>query len=354
PLAKLLSACSLQMVENSIWTVTRAVNSRVTQFVQSLVDRGRGDKAIFDVLPPQRRTLAEKGLLGSSRRAVVVSLPTSSGKTLIAQFRILQALNQFDHEKGWVVYLAPTRTLVNQVARKLRKDFSSLNIVVENVSPALEVDGIEESLLTEQDSDSQFRVLVTTPEKLDLMLRQGWEEKIDRPLTLVVVDEAHNIQGASRGLKLELLLATINKECQRAQFLLLTPFIENARDVARWLGGTNSEDVSLALDWQPNDRAIGIVTAERGQLIRSNSYDYDLCFETVHTTRNTLSIDEQLDLSKAPKRARTYSKVGNQGVLTAVTSKSLSERGPVIVMHSTPRNVWSLAAKLKSEVEERP
>ena len=34
-------------------------------------------------------------------------LPTSSGKTLIAEFRILQALNQFDQENGWVAYLAP-------------------------------------------------------------------------------------------------------------------------------------------------------------------------------------------------------------------------------------------------------
>jgi len=33
PLTRLLSACASQMVENSVWTVTRAVNSRVTQFV---------------------------------------------------------------------------------------------------------------------------------------------------------------------------------------------------------------------------------------------------------------------------------------------------------------------------------
>ena len=98
PLIRLLAATARQLADNAIWTVTRAVNSRVTKFVRSLVDRGRGDKALFDVLPPQRRALAEQGLLGSSRRAVVVSLPTSSGKTLIAQFRILQALNQFDHE----------------------------------------------------------------------------------------------------------------------------------------------------------------------------------------------------------------------------------------------------------------
>ena len=49
PLTRLLAACARQLAENSIWTVTRSVNSRVTQFVQSLVDHGRGDRALFDV-----------------------------------------------------------------------------------------------------------------------------------------------------------------------------------------------------------------------------------------------------------------------------------------------------------------
>ena len=130
------------------------------------------------------------------------------------------------------------------------------------------------------------------------MLRQGLEKEIDRPLTLVVVDEAHNIQNVHRGLKLELLLATINNECQHAQFLLLTPFIRNAREVARWLGGTNSDDVSLSIDWQPNDRLIGIVQAKRGEALNRQSFDYSLQLETIHTTRNTLVIDESLTLPK--------------------------------------------------------
>lgn len=349
PLSRLLAATASQMAENSIWTVTRAVNSRVTQFVRSLVDRGRGNRAIFDVLPPQRRTLAERGLLGSSRRAVVVSLPTSSGKTLIAEFRILQALNQFDHERGWVAYLAPTRTLVNQVARQLRKDFEPLNIVVEQVSPALEIDGVEAELLHQHDEKNEFRVLVTTPEKLDLMLRQRWEKEIGRPLTLVVVDEAHNIQSIRRGLKLELLLATINNECQRAQFLLLTPFIDNAREVARWLGGQNSEDISLALDWQPNDRIIGIAQAKKGNAINKRSFDYQVCMETVHTTRKTLSVDELLAMPKSEEIASTFSKASDHSTLTAITAQGLQERGPVIVMHATPDWVWSLAERFKIE-----
>ena len=347
PLSRLLAACSSKMAENSIWTVTRAVNSRVTQFVQSLVDRGRGDRAIFDVLPPQRRTLAEKGLLGSSRRAVVVSLPTSSGKTLIAQFRILQALNQFQNERGWVAYLAPTRTLVNQVARRLRRDFEALGIVVEQVSPALEIDNIETKLLNEEDATQEFSVLVTTPEKLDLMLRQGLEADIERPLTLVVVDEAHNIQETSRGLKLELLLATINNECQHAQFLLLTPFIRNAREVARWLGGTNADDVSFSVDWQPNDRVIGVVQARRGQPLGANSFDYSLELETIQTTRQTLVVDESLTLPKHVDIAPTFSRVSNQSSLAAVTAQHLQQRGPVIVMHTRPDWVWSLADKFR-------
>ncbi len=353
PLVRLLAACSSQMAENSIWTVTRAVNSRVTQFVKSLVDRGRGDRAIFDVLPPQRYALAERGLLGSSRRAVVVSLPTSSGKTLIAQFRMLQALNQFDRERGWVAYLAPTRTLVNQIARRLRRDFAPLGIVVEQVSPALEVDSIEKKLLQEHDQSQEFRVLVTTPEKLDLMLRQGLEEEIGRPLTLVVVDEAHNIQGKHRGLKLELLLATINNECQFAQFLLLTPFIQNAREVARWLGGANSDDISLSVDWQPNDRLIGVVQANRGDLFSGMSYDYSLQLETVHTTRNTLSVDEIIALPKNTEIASTFSKVSNPSSLAAVTAQRLQQRGPVIVMHMRPDFVWALANKLKIETNRQ-
>ena len=349
PMTQLLAAASTQLVNNSIWTVTRAVNSRVAQFVRTLVSRGRGDKAIFDILPPQRRTLAEKGLLGSSRRAVVVSLPTSSGKTLIAQFRILQALNQFDVKgsEGWVAYLTPTRALVNQITRHLRRDFQPLGIVVERVSPALEVDGFEMGLLMESAPDEKFRVLVTTPEKMGLMLRQGWESKIGRPLTLVIVDEAHNLQSPRRGLNLELLLATINKECEYAQFLLLTPFISNAREVARWLGGQNSDDISLSLDWQPNDRAIGVVQAIKGEPLNNRSYDYSLEFETFHTTRKTIALDERVTLPKAGEIASTFSKANNQAAIAAVAAQILKFRGPVILMHARPDWVWSLADRLK-------
>lgn len=342
-ITRLLARTARVLVDNSIWTVTRAVNSRVTKFVESLTSRERG-RPIFEMLPPQRRTLREEGLLGSGYRSVVVSLPTSSGKTVIAQFRILQALNQFDQERGWVAYLAPTRALVNQITLRLRRDFSPLGVIVEKVSPALEVDSLEAGILTDKDAERQFRILVTTPEKLDLMLRGGWEEKIGRPLTLVIVDEAHGLASQVRGLKLELLLATINRECRHAQFLLLTPFIPNAAEIARWLSPDSNKKIEIGLDWTPNDRVIAIAQPYQGK----KPGDFGIRLVTQHTTQNTIRIPEALDLGEGRPLRLSWSKASSSpGKLAAATAQILQHRGTVIVLVDKPRNTWGIASAFK-------
>ncbi len=341
-LLQLVRASAYRLIENSIWTVTRAVNSRVTDFVESVVERGR-HRPLFEVLPPQRHALRERGVLGSATRSVVVSLPTSSGKTLIAQFRILQALNQFERERGWVAYLAPTRTLVNQITRRLREDFSPLGISVERVSPALEIDSLETSLLTDREGDSQFRVLVTTPEKLDLLIRGGWEEEIGRPLTLVVVDEAHNLRKDARGLRLELLLATINRECRYAQFLLLTPFMEDAEVLGRWLAPESHDEIQLAVEWVPNDRAIMLSAPHKGE--SRGTFSMDL--ESVHTTHRTLVSDDKFDLPTDRPLGLSWSSVnGSPTRIAAATAELLKERGPSIILAQQPNHAWSIAKTL--------
>lgn len=347
--ARLLAQTARTFVDNSIWTVTRATNSRVSRFVDSLVSRQRSTP-IFEMLPPQRRTLREKGLLGSGHRSVVVSLPTSSGKTFIAEFRLLQALNQFEQERGWVAYLAPTRALVNQLTIRLRRDFAEIGCIVEKVSPALEVDGIEGDMLVEKDTDLQFRILVSTPEKLDLMLRGGWEQQIGRPLTLVIVDEAHGLASTTRGLKLELLLATINRECRYAQFLLLTPFVRNATEIARWLAPDSHSSIELGVDWVPNDRAIAIVSAQRG----AAPGDYHLTLDTQHTTHPTIEVPEALTPPGNRPLGLSWSEVsGSLGKLAAATAQILQRRGTVIILVGQPRHSWGVADALKVEENHR-
>jgi len=344
-LSRLLARAARVLIDNSIWTVTRAVNSRVTRFVESLTSRER-NQPIFEMLPPQRRTLREEGLLGSGHRSVVVSLPTSSGKTFIAQFRILQALNQFDHERGWVVYLAPTRALVNQLTLRLRRDFAHVKIVVEKVSPALEIDGLENGMLTDANADRQFRILVTTPEKFDLLLRGGWEEKIGRPLTLVVVDEAQGLASAQRGIKLELLLATINRDCKYAQFLLLTPFIQNASELAKWLDPNSNKSIELGVDWTPNDRVIAIARPQRGQV----PGDFTVRLITQNTSRNTIAVSEILEIGGRRPLGLSWSQVSvSQGKLAAATAQILQKRGTIIVLVDKPHNSWGVAAAFKVE-----
>ena len=344
-LVRLLAPAAGSLASNTIWMVARAVNSRVSDFVKSLTDRERSSP-ILEMLPPQRRTLREQGLLGSGHRSVVVVLPTSSGKTLIAEFRILQALNQFDRERGWVAYLAPTRSLVNQVCRRLQRDFAAIGIAVEKVSPALEIDGHEASMLAESDMQHQFRVLVATPEKLDLMLRGGWEARIGRPLTLVVVDEAHGIGVETRGLKLELLLATINRECRFAQFLLLTPFAPNAAEIARWLAPDSNASIGLSLDWQPNDRAIMTARPRRGD--RRGEFRVQL--ETQHTNRRTIEIPESLEFDESRPLGLSWSDVSSsRGKLAAATANLLPYRGTVVILVGQPRHSWSVARTLTQQ-----
>ncbi len=70
-----------------------------------------------------------------------------------------------------VAYLAPTKALVSQIARQLRRDFEPLGISVEQVSPALEVDTIEADLLHLHDLDQAFRS--SSPHRKSSMLCYG-------------------------------------------------------------------------------------------------------------------------------------------------------------------------------------
>ena len=116
-LIRWLHIAARRMITSSIWSAVAGVGSDVHRFAASAVRRN----GLFELLPPQRAALREGGLLDAASQAIVVELPTSGGKTALAEFRIVQALNQFSDDNGWVAYVAPTRALVSQIARRLRR-----------------------------------------------------------------------------------------------------------------------------------------------------------------------------------------------------------------------------------------
>lgn len=343
-LLRWLHVASRQMVAGSIWWVARVVNSRVAQFVKNATKQ----QAMFELLPPQRTALQEQGLLDQASTAVVVEMPTSGGKTLLAQFRILQALNQFDADGGWVAYVAPTRALTAQITRRLRRDFEPIGVQVEQLTGAVEIDTFEDDLLSGHDDGRKFDVLVATPEKLQLVIRN---KKVSRPLALVVMDEAHNIEDETRGLRIELLLATIKQEYQSsANFLLLMPYVEKAETLARWLAHDVNAGRTISMGttpWKPNERIVGIFHAEADDSVRAG---WRLKYQTLTTTPKTIHLEGEHLVGGVKPLKIPKSKL-NQSLETAAMAKIMSERGTSIAVATRIDSVWSMARKISETLE---
>ena len=344
-LMRWLHAAARQMVSGSLWWVAQSINSRVTRFVGSAAKH----QAMFELLPPQRAALQEQGLLDQAATAVVIDLPTSGGKTLLAQFRILQALNQFAEEGGWVAYVVPTKALGAQITRRLRRDFVPIGVTVEQLTGAVEIDAIEEELLTSQavGDERAFDVLVATPEKLQLVIRN---KKVQRPLALVVMDEAHNIESESRGMRIELLLATVKQESTGANFLLLMPFVEKVETLARWLANDVGGGRSISLGtsaWKPNEQLVGMFRVEADASV---SAGWRLQFQSLLTTRDTIHMSgiHQVDGAKpldVPKSKLINANGEQQGLSlqAAAMATVFASRGTSIAVGGTIPAAWSMA-----------
>jgi hypothetical protein len=144
-------------------------------------------------------------------------------------------------------------------------------------------------------------------------------------------------------LRLELLLATINRECRYAQFLLLTPFLEDAEVLGKWLAPDSHEEVKLSVEWVPNDRAIMLSSASQS----SGRGAFSIEMHTVHTTRQTLAVDNQYVLETNRPLGLSWSAVNNSpGKIAAATAEILKERGPAIILAQRPDHAWSIAKTL--------
>ena len=346
-----LHATGRIMVTNSLWWATRTVSPRAKKFVRSLT--GRGQQAMFELLPPQRAALLEQGLLDQAKTAIVIDLPTSGGKTLLAQFRILQALNQFHSDQGWVVYVAPTRALSAQITRRLRNDFEPIGLRVEQLTGAVEVDAFEEELLT--DERQPFDVLVATPEKLSLVIRN---KKVERPLALVVMDEAHNLEAAGRGLRIELLLATVKRDCPQANFLLLMPYVERSESVARWLAQDIDAGQAISLGtvpWKPNERIVGLYSA---QACGSERGGWRLLFETLSATekamplKGTHVVDGVKPINVPKSEVVINGKQKGKWLQTAAIGAVLSARGTSVGVANRIPSVWRMAEEVARTLPE--
>lgn len=299
---------------DSIWASGFNINDKIDQLVRSFSQR---DGAILSMLPSQQDALANN-LLDAQREAMVLQMPTSSGKTLMAELAILQTLSSYATAK--IVYLTPTRALATQVRRTLGADFGDMDIEVTAAGSAFEEDPFELALLR-----SASGVVISTPEKLDLLLRahSDWFQGV----RLVIVDEAHLLGDGERGARLELLLANLRREHTHIRLLLLTPFVENAVEVANWLSEDRGSEVDVS--WRPARLIVGLASVTGRQSKRR----WKIEWKEPH--RRSALTDTVMFLTEGEREAL---RVSNSTRTKAVSlSKRLRSIGPSLAMFPSSR-----------------
>lgn len=266
-----------QLYKNSVWQIADR-SPLIKQFFQNTINNS--DHVLLTLLPSQRKTILD---VLTAKKSIVVNMPTSSGKSLLAELYILYTIQAqtFQGFQPTIAYIVPTNALINQVKYKLRRIFGDA-YRIESVLPFYEEDSFEEELLN---TKRHIHVLVTTPEKLDFLVRN--ERPIINNLKLVILDEAHNLADAGRGSKFELLLSVIKQKKTDVNYLLLSPFITNAGQIARWLGDTEENSIEISISWTPTKQYIGCNTFNAS---KTES------FVTYFPTPRNMIVNEELEI----------------------------------------------------------
>ena len=176
-------------------------------------------------LRPAQEKAVSAGVLGGEN--VLVCTPTASGKTLVAELAMLEAVAR----KQKAIYVVPLKALGSEKYRSFRERLGCR--VALSVS---DFDSSDRKL-------SEYDVIISTAEKLDSLLRHHapWLSRVG----LVVVDEIHLLNDSHRGPTLEILLTMLRRLID-PQVIGLSATIGNPQELADWLGARLVEDA-----WRP-------------------------------------------------------------------------------------------------------
>lgn len=207
----------------------------------------------------QRQTRAEIEIWPSQLEAaaraldmaddLVAALPTSAGKTRIAEICILRALALGKR----VVFVTPLRALSAQTERSLRQIFTGLGFTVSSLYGS--------SGTTGDDADSLHNrnIVVTTPEKLDFALRN--DATLLDEVGLVVFDEAHTIGAGEREIRYEVLVQRLLRRADASERRIvclsaILPQGEQLEDFLSWMR-QDHPGTAVTVNWRPTRQRFG-------------------------------------------------------------------------------------------------
>lgn len=161
-----------------------------------------------------------------ANKSMFVVAPTSAGKTFISFYAMRKILDADDD--GVLVYVAPTKALVNQIAAEVQARYSK----------SYKYGGKSVWAIHTRDyrinNPQGCQVLVTVPHVLQILLlspafANSWSPRVKR----IIFDEVHSIGQAEDGVVWEQLL--LMAPCP---IIALSATVGNPQDFAQWLTST--------------------------------------------------------------------------------------------------------------------
>lgn len=132
---------------------------------------------------------------------VVLTSGTGSGKTEAVVAPIISRYYTDALVKGelFLVYVSPTKALVNDIEKRLRAPLVSLGLKV----------GIRHGDRDDLKKQNLPNILITTPESLDVILFR--KDPCLRSVKAIILDEVHILYNTQRGLQLSILMKRLHK-----------------------------------------------------------------------------------------------------------------------------------------------
>lgn len=205
-------------------------------------------KAEIDLWPSQTEAAARAA---DQADDLVVSLPTSAGKTRIAELCILRCLAGGKR----VVFVTPLRALSAQTETTLQQTFGPLGKTISALYGSVGISGFDEDAIRERD------IVVATPEKLDFALRN--DPSLLDDVGLLVFDEGHMIGLNEREVRYEVQIQRLLRrpDAPDRRIVCLSAILPDGDqfdDFAGWLRRDHPGG-PIKNDWRPTRLRFGEV-----------------------------------------------------------------------------------------------
>jgi len=204
--------------------MTNEVLSQIPQNIKVFLDK----QNIKELRPSQEKSI-KKGLFINNHNQIICT-PTGSGKTLVAEFSILD--NILNKNKK-AIYIVPLKALASEKYREFKELYG------DNFKIRVSIGDVQN-----EKYNYDYDLLIVTAEKLDSLIRHN--KSILENIGVIIIDEIHLLNDEKRGPTLEILLTIFKTKYSKIRLIGLSATIGNSKELSSWLKADLIED-----DWRP-------------------------------------------------------------------------------------------------------